>query len=143
MYPASEEDRQVRRSRSRRLDADHGSAVVEFVFVGALLTVLMLSVLQLALALHVRNTLIDAAAEGARFAALADTELQDGEDRTRRLIAVAVGSSYAEAVSASVSDRDGASIVTILVRAPLPILGLIGAPGTLEVQGHAVLETLA
>lgn len=133
----------ARCNRARRLDAEQGSAVVEFVFVGALLTILMLSVMQLALALHVRNTLIDAAAEGARFAALADTELQDGEDRTRRLITVAVGSTYAEAVSASVADRDGASIVTIVVRAPFPVLGLLGAPGTLEVQGHAVLETLA
>ncbi|WP_395983304.1 TadE/TadG family type IV pilus assembly protein, partial [Clavibacter michiganensis] len=39
--------------------------------VGALLVVLALSVVQLALALHVRTTVLDAAAEGARTAALA------------------------------------------------------------------------
>lgn len=108
-----------------------------------MLTVLMLSVVQLALALHVRNTAIDAASEGARFAALADTELQDGEERTRQLIAIAVGDSYAGAVTSSIDHRDGTAIVTIVVRAPLPVLGLIGVPGVLEVQGHAVLEELS
>ncbi|RIJ01598.1 pilus assembly protein, partial [Clavibacter nebraskensis] len=50
---------------------DRGSAPAEFVMVGALLVVLALSVVQLALALHVRTTVLDAAAEGARTAALA------------------------------------------------------------------------
>lgn len=108
-----------------------------------MLTILMVSVIQLALALHVRNTLIDAASEGARFAALADTELSQGEERTRELITVAVGGQYAEGVHASLADRSGVEIVTVEVRAPLPIIGLVGAPGLLEVQGHAVLETLS
>lgn len=121
---------------------EDGSAVAEFVFVGAILAVLMMSVVQLALALHVRNTLIDAAAEGARFGALADTELLDGADRARQLIAVAVGSGYTEDVHATLVDRGGADLVTVTVRAPLPVIGLIGLPGVLEVEGHAVLETL-
>ncbi|HAM26986.1 MAG TPA: pilus assembly protein, partial [Microbacteriaceae bacterium] len=61
---------------------DDGSAVAEFAMVGALLTVLTLSVIQLGLALHIRNTVLDAAAEGARFAALADNGLEDGAART-------------------------------------------------------------
>ncbi|MGK9146637.1 pilus assembly protein [Plantibacter flavus] len=108
-----------------------------------MLTLLTMSVVQLALALHVRNTLIDSAAEGARFAALADTELAEGVDRTRALIGVAVGRAYAEAIEVSLDDRAGARIVTVSVVAPLPVLGLIGAPGLLEVRGHAVLEELA
>ncbi|MEG0162068.1 MAG: pilus assembly protein, partial [Aurantimicrobium sp.] len=36
---------------------ESGSAVVEFVFVGILLTFLTLGILQLGLALHVRNTI--------------------------------------------------------------------------------------
>lgn len=117
--------------------------MAEFVFVGAMLTILMMSVVQLALALHVRNTVIDAASEGARFAALADTALSEGEDRARALIAIAVGTDYTESIEATLSDRGGVSIVTVVVRAPLPILGLIGAPGLLEVEGRAVLETLS
>ena len=44
---------------------------------------LTLAVVQLALALHVRNTVIDAAAEGARFASLAGSSPADGVARTR------------------------------------------------------------
>ena len=51
--------------------------------VGALLTVLTLSVMQLGLALHIRNTMQDAAAEGARYGALADNVPSDGVRRTR------------------------------------------------------------
>src|SRR6476469_4126369 len=46
---------------------DSCSATADFVMVGALLTVLTLSVMQLGLALHIRNTVTDAASEGARF----------------------------------------------------------------------------
>jgi Flp pilus assembly protein TadG len=65
---------------------DRGSAPAEFVMVGALLVVLALSVIQLALALHVRTTVLDAAAEGARTAALAGATRADGVERTRDLI---------------------------------------------------------
>jgi len=56
--------------RTRR--PERGAAVVDFVMVGALTTVFFLAVVQLALVLHVRNTLIDAAASGARYGTLAD-----------------------------------------------------------------------
>ncbi|HXH32838.1 MAG TPA: TadE/TadG family type IV pilus assembly protein [Plantibacter sp.] len=143
MCPGSECRAPTRRHPAWGIGSEDGSAVAEFVFVGAMLTVLMMSVVQLALALHVRNTVIDAASEGARFAALADTALSEGEDRTRELIAIAVGTNYTESIEATLSDRGGVSIVTVAVRAPLPILGLIGAPGLLEVEGHAVLESLS
>jgi hypothetical protein len=51
-----------RMRRRAPLAADAGSAVAEFVMVVSLLTVLTLSVMQLALALHIRNTVLDAAA---------------------------------------------------------------------------------
>ena len=73
------------------LRGDDGDATVDFVLVGALLTVLTLSVIQLGLALLIRNTVLDAAAEGARYAALADNGLDDGVQRTRDLITAALG----------------------------------------------------
>ena len=73
---------------------------VEFVLVGVLLTLVTLSVLQVAFALHIRTTLIDAAAEGARFAALADSSLPAGIERSRELITAALGESYAQSISA-------------------------------------------
>ena len=125
-----------------RLRDDDGSAAAEFVMVGALLTIMTLSVLQLGLALHVRNTIVDAAAEGARFGALADNTLDDGVARTIDLITTALGSDYARDVSASYGSYLGhpASIVT--VRTPMPLIGLIGIEQGLEVSGHAAVETL-
>jgi Flp pilus assembly protein TadG len=128
-------------SRARVVD-DSGSAVVEFVLVGALFTVLTLSVLQLGLALHIRNTVLDAAAEGARFGALADNSLADGTARTRDLITTAIGPSYAADVSASYGSYLGHPSAIVTVHTPLPLIGLVGIAEGLEVQGHAAVETL-
>jgi Flp pilus assembly protein TadG len=121
---------------------DAGSAPAEFVLVGALLTVVTLAVMQLGLALHVRNTVIDAAAEGARFAALAGNTPADGAERTRDLIEHALGTSYAADVRAGRADVIGAPGTVVTVRTPLPLLGLVGIDNGLEVSGHAALEEL-
>ncbi|WP_074259406.1 TadE/TadG family type IV pilus assembly protein [Agromyces cerinus] len=121
---------------------ERGSAVAEFTLVGVLLTVLALAVVQLALALHVRNTVLDAAAEGARHAALAGSSEEAGIARTRELIGVAVSPDYADDVEAGTSTVDGIAMVSVTVRAPLPVVGLLGLDRVLEVTGHAALETL-
>jgi hypothetical protein len=110
--------------------------------VSALLTVLVLSVIQLALVLLIRNTVLDAAAEGARFGALADNSLADGVARAEDLIATALGPGYANDVSASTGSYLGHPAVIVTVRAPLPLIGLVGLPDGLEVTGHAAIETL-
>lgn len=129
------------RLRERTAD-DTGSAVVEFIFVGVLLTALTLSVLQLGLALHIRNTALDAAAEGARTAALADNTAADGIARTRDLISAAIGPAYARDVTATSGDFLGFPSTSVTVRAPLPVFGLLGPTGALEVTGHAAVESL-
>ena len=63
--------------------------------VSALLVLLALSVMQLGLALLIRNTLVDAAAEGARFGSLADNSAADGVARAVDLITTALGPGYA------------------------------------------------
>lgn len=108
----------------------------------SLLTVLTLAVMQLALALHVRNTVLDAAAEGARFASLADSGLAQGAERTRDLITIAVGPAYAHDVTASYGAEDGFPSVRVRVVTPLPLLGLFGLDRGLEVEGHAARESL-
>lgn len=120
---------------------DSGSAAAEFVMVSALLTLLTLAVIQLGLALLVRNTLVDAAAEGARFGALGDNTPVDGVARTTDLIETALGRQYAGDVTASTADYLGQPAVIVTVRAPLPLLGLFG-PTALEVSGHAAVEVL-
>jgi len=110
--------------------------------VGALLTVLTLSVLQLGLALHIRNTVQDSAAEGARYGALADHTPADGVQRTRDLIRLAIGDDYAQHVTVASGDWMGHPAVSITVRTRLPLVGLIGIDGAMEVSGHAAIETL-
>ena len=121
---------------------DSGSAVVEFVFVGILLTFVTLGVLQLGLALHVKNTLQDAASEGARWGALIDSTPAEGVQRTKDLITTAVGEQYAKSVSASQENWLGAPATVITVKAPLPLIGLWGPGTSLEVRGHAASEVL-
>lgn len=125
----------------RKLQRDTGSAVAEFVMVSALLTALTLMVMQLGLALLVRNTVLDAAAEGARFAALADNGLAQGEARTRDLIGGALGEAYAGSVEANYGEQDGYPSVSVRVVTPLPMLGLFGFERGLEVVGHAAVES--
>jgi Flp pilus assembly protein TadG len=121
---------------------DRGSAVVEFVLVGVLLTILTLSVIQLGLALLIRNTVLDAASEGARYGALADNSVGDAVGRTRDLIATALGPSYARDVSVARGNYDGYPADIVTVKTPLPLIGLVGIPNGLEVHGHAAIETL-
>lgn len=121
--------------------SDAGSAVVDFVLVGALTTMLFLAVVQLTLALHVRATLVDCAAEGARYGALRDRTPADGAERARDLIEMSLASSYADDVSASVVDVGGMAVVRVEVSAPLPVIGLLGPSGRLTVDGNALQES--
>lgn len=131
-----------RASFGRRARDETGSAVAEFAMVGTLLTVLTLSVMQLGFALLIRNTTMDAASEGARFAALADNNLSDGVQRTKELITVAIGPGYAKDVTAEYGTYLGHPAIVVTVNTPLPLIGLIGIPHGLEVEGHAAKETL-
>lgn len=120
---------------------ERGSAVAEFAMVAGLLIALVLSVVQLSLGLHVRATLTDAAAEGARHASLIGADAAAGAARTRELIAAAIGPAYAQRVWATTGTVAGIDTIEIRVAAPLPVLGLIG-PLALEVAGHAPVESL-
>jgi len=118
-----------------------GSAVVDFVLVSVLVSVLFLAVFQVGLALYVRNTLISAASEGARYGARADAEPGDGTARTRALVTSALSASFAQDVTASRSvTASGVRVVEIHVSAPLPLIGPIGPSGRLTVSGRAFSE---
>lgn len=128
---------------SRTLDSsalERGSAVVDFVLVGGLLTMFFLAIIQLTLVLHVRNTLIDAAASGARYGTLADRNSEDARARTAQLIGVALNPEFARDVTISESTYQGMRTLEVTVRAPLPVVGLIGPRALLEVKGHAAIQ---
>ncbi len=118
-----------------------GSAVVDFVLVLVVLIPLFLGILQVSLVLLVRNTLANAAAEGARYAASLDRDLAAGEQRTRERVTGAVSGRFARDIDARMVSLDGRPTVEVVVRAEVPALGL-GGPGiAVEVVGHAVEES--
>jgi len=127
------------RSRGGPRDV-RGAAVVDFVLVGTLTTLVFVALVQLAVVLHVRNTMVDCAAEGARYGALADRTPDDGARRAASLIAQDLSPGYARDVTAGREDVDGIATVVVRVRAPLPVLGLFGLGRVLTVRGHAVSE---
>ncbi len=119
-----------------------GSAIVDFVMVGALLTLMFVGVIQLALVLHVRNTLVDCASEGARYGAFADRTPADGAARTRELIVMSLSPRYADDVTATTTVLDGVAVVEVRVDAPLPVVGLLGPRRGVSVAGHGVDEAV-
>jgi Flp pilus assembly protein TadG len=117
-----------------------GAAVVDFVLVLVVLVPVFLGVLQVALVLLVRNTVIAAASEGARYAATLDRDPAAGAARTRSQIGGALAGRYARDVTAHEVTIDGAPAVEVTVHVVIPALGL-GGPGiSLDLSGHAIEE---
>ena len=117
-----------------------GSAVVDFVLVVVVLVPLFLGILQVALVLHVRNTLTSAASEGARYAATIDRSPDAGVAKTRQQIGGAIAERFTSDVTAAQVAVRGAPGIRVDVRAEVPALGLWGPGVRLEVSGHAVEE---
>jgi Flp pilus assembly protein TadG len=124
----------------RRPRTDQGSAVVDFVLVLVVLVPLFLGIMQVALVLHVRNTLTSAASEGARYAATVDQPLEAGVERTRAQITGAIAGRFAQDIRATQTVRDGVPVVRVDVVAEVPPLGVWGPGVRLAVAGHAVEE---
>lgn len=122
---------------------DGGSAAVDFVLVGSLVTLLFLAVIQLGVDFHVRNVLAASVAEGARYAANADVaDASAGAQRANELITRALGSSYAHAVAAPDAQVDGAPVVTVEADVRLPLVAWFLPIGpSVHVTGHALLES--
>lgn len=117
---------------------DDGSVVVEFLLVSVLVITLAMGVIQLAVALHVRNMLISAASEGARLAAANDRDLDDGAFRTEHLLSESLGGYDVHVVPVN-TVIDGAPATQVTVTAPVPVFGLWGV-GTISVSGRAFEE---
>jgi Flp pilus assembly protein TadG len=120
--------------------AERGSAPAEFVLTTVLLLALVLGVLQVGAVLLVRNTALDAVAEGARWSAIVGNTDADGAARARQVLTDSLGPSYATGVAASrtVWQQQPATVVSATI--PLPVIGLFGPPAAIEVTGHAALE---
>ncbi|AKU18828.1 pilus assembly protein TadE [Luteipulveratus mongoliensis] len=108
--------------------------------VSTLVIVLFMAAFQLGFALHVRNTLIAHASEGARYGARADSSPGQGADRARQLIRTSLSGRFARHVSATRTTEGGAAVVRVTVVAPMPVFGPFGPGGELKVSGRAYAE---
>ena len=108
--------------------------------VSGLVVLLFMAILQLGLVLHIRNTLISCASEGARLGARADAEPGAGAARARELIAASLSDGYADDVTVGTGVVGGVQVVEVRVRAPFPVIGLLGPDAQLDVTGRAFLE---
>jgi Flp pilus assembly protein TadG len=106
----------------------------------ALLVPLVLGIAQVALVLHVRNTLAAAASEGARASSPLGATPADGAARTRSMIRAALDDRYAEQVTSSWTTVGGLPGAEVEVRARVPALGLFGPSVPVAVSGHAIRE---
>ncbi len=106
--------------------------------IGTLVVLLALALLQVVLALHVRNTLISSAHEGARHAATADREPADGADRALEVAHQSLPGVEVRADGATVS-IDGAEGVRVTLSAPVPVIGTWGM-GDMTVEARALEE---
>lgn len=119
---------------------ERGSAVVDFVLVMVILVPLVLGIMQVALVLHVRNTLTAAASDGARYGAMRGHTVDDAVARTRQQVDGAISGRFAEGLRAEVEVVDGVPMVVVRASADVPPLGLWGPAVHLDVAGHAVQE---
>lgn len=75
-----------------------------------------------------------------RFGALADRDPAAGAALARDLVVADLSPAYARSVTADTETFDGVPTVVVRVRAPLPLVGLLGVGRVLTVSGHAVVE---
>lgn len=120
-------------------EAERGSAIVDFVLVGGLLTAVFLAIVQLTLVLHVRNVLTDAASTGAHYGTLADRSADDARERTRAVIDAALTEEFARDITTAEATFRDIRTLEVTVRTPFPVVGLIGPSALLEVKGHAAI----
>ena len=122
---------------------DRGSAAVDFVLVGSLLTLLFLALLQLGIDLYVRSVLAACASQGARYAANADIgDPHAAAVHTDQLIQESLGSRYAHAtVTPGETSVDGQPVISVEVTARMPLLAWFLPDGpSVHVTGHALAE---
>jgi len=113
---------------------------VDFVLVLLVLLPLVLGILQLALVLHVRNTLASAAAEGARHAAVSGSSAPAGQAKVEELVDGALSQEFVRSVSVHSAVVGGVPGYEAVVEADVSVLGL-GGPGVhIRVEGHAIAE---
>lgn len=89
---------------------------------------------------HVSAVVTDSAIAGAAYAALADSTVSAGVQRTRDLIDAGIASDLVETVTGTAGPLGTSTIATISVSYRVPALGLFLPTVTTTTRGRAILE---
>lgn len=119
---------------------DRGSATVEFVGVGMLVTACTLGILQVGVIAHVSAVLTDSAIAGAAFAALADSSLEAGVTRARELATAGIASDLVTTVTARRGTAAGKSVAVVTIRYRVPGIGPWIPTAESSATGRAFIE---
>jgi hypothetical protein len=102
---------------------ERGSAVTDFVLVAFPMLAIFSATISITLGSYARVVLLDATIEGARFAALADQNLESGILKTQQLVAGSLGNAAKVQVEGSmtrIGNIDSIRLVSTLGLAILP-----------------------
>lgn len=119
--------------------SEEGSEVVSTVLVQGLVVLVILLLMQIAFASHVRTMSVSAASEGARRGGLLGGDEDEAAARTGELLDSLVGASKDCEIAVDRQSDAGVDILTVTVRTRLPLVGGFG-PRWLTVHGRALVE---
>lgn len=119
---------------------ERGAAIPEFILVLLVLIPLVFAIAQVALVLHVRNTMVAAASDGARTAASLGGGPQDARQRAGEVIRTTLADRFADSVVARESNIDGVPVIQVRIVGTVPPLGLWGPGVDIDTVGHAVRQ---
>lgn len=131
--------RWIRSRASEGAGGEEGSEVASTVLVQTLVVLVVLALVQLAFALHVRSLTVSAASEGARRGGLLGGDAAEAVARTNEVLATIVGGARDSEVTISYEEVGGRSVLVVTVRAPLPLLLGMG-PRWMSVRGTSLVE---
>jgi Flp pilus assembly protein TadG len=136
-------------TRRRRIASEQGQTAVEFALVAPFIVVLLLAVIQFAVAFHNYVTLTDAARAGARRAIVARFGGGNFDEAKQAVRDAAAGLDQSQlnqpgAIDVSSPAMDAGSLVTVTVKYPyaisIPLLGMTVSSGTLTAVAKERLE---
>ena len=136
--------------RRHRISSEHGQTAVEFALVAPFIIVLLLAVIQFAVAFHDYVTLTDAARAGARRAIVArfgGGNFNDAKQTVRDAASSLDQNLLNQPGAIDVSDPSGmtaGTLVTVTVKYPftidIPLIGLTVSSGTLTAVAKEEME---
>ena len=119
--------------------SEEGSEVVSTVLVQGLVVLVILLLMQIAFASHVRTMSVSAASEGARRGGLLGGDEDEAAARTGELLDSLVGAAKDREIAVDRQSDAGVDILVVTVRTRLPLVGGFG-PQWLTVHGRALVE---